>query len=114
MLSPEIKNDPDYILFKPIIERGSGAYILGGFLLFVFIWCMYMYANQLIYGLGVTGLNVPISWGFYIVNFVFFIGISHAGTLISAILRLSKAEWRRPITRAAELITVIVLFLMRL
>ena len=61
-------------------------------------------------GLGVTGLNQPVSWGFYITNFVFFIGISHAGTLISAILRLSKAEWRRPITRMAEVITVLVLF----
>jgi molybdopterin-containing oxidoreductase family membrane subunit len=50
-----------------------------------------------------------VIWGFYIVNFVFFIGISHAGTLISAILRLSKAEWRRPITRMAEVITAIVL-----
>ncbi len=109
MLSPDIKKDPDYILYKPIIERGSSAYIAGGFLLFIFMWCMYMYANQLIKGLGVTGLNVPISWGFYIVNFVFFIGISHAGTLISAILRLSKAEWRRPITRMAEVITAIVL-----
>jgi molybdopterin-containing oxidoreductase family membrane subunit len=49
-------------------------------------------------------------WGVYITNFVFFIGISHAGTLISAILRLSHAEWRRPITRAAEVITVLVLF----
>ncbi len=54
-------------------------------------------------------MNEPVSWGFYIVNFVFFIGISHAGTLISAILRLSKAEWRRPITRMAEVITAIVL-----
>jgi molybdopterin-containing oxidoreductase family membrane subunit len=54
-------------------------------------------------------LGQPVSWGFYIINFVFFIGISHAGTLISAILRLSKAEWRRPITRMAEVITAIVL-----
>jgi molybdopterin-containing oxidoreductase family membrane subunit len=58
----------------------------------------------------VTGLNVPVYWGLYITNFVFFIGISHAGTLISAILRLAHAEWRRPITRAAEVITVLVLF----
>ena len=63
-----------------------------------------MYFNQIRYGLAVTGMNQPVTWGFYIVNFVFFIGISHAGTLISAILRLSKAEWRRPITRMAEVI----------
>ena len=48
--------------------------------------------------------------GIYITNFVFFIGVSHAGTLISAILRLCRAEWRRSITRAAEVITVLVLF----
>lgn len=105
----DLKKDPDYILYKPILEKGRGAYLLGGAFLAIFIWTMYMYATQLNRGLGVTGLNSPISWGFYIVNFVFFIGISHAGTLISAILRLSKAEWRRPITRMAEVITAIVL-----
>ena len=57
-------------------------------------------------GLGVTGLNRPVMWGFFIVNFVFWIGISHAGVMLSAILRLSKAEWRRPATRAAEILTV--------
>ncbi len=66
---------------------------------------------QLIYGLSITGLNEPIFWGIYIINFVFFIGISHAGTLISAILRLSRAEWRRPVTRMAEAITVFALFI---
>ena len=53
-------------------------------------------------GLGITGLNRPVVWGFFITNFVFWIGISHAGVMLSAILRLSKAEWRRPATRAAE------------
>ncbi|MBI2872718.1 MAG: polysulfide reductase NrfD [Chloroflexi bacterium] len=62
----------------------------------------YMYNR----GLGVTGLNRPIFWGIFIVNFVFWIGISHAGVMLSAILRLSHAEWRRPATRAAELLTV--------
>ena len=57
-------------------------------------------------GLGVTGLNRPVFWGFFITNFVFWIGISHAGVMLSAILRLSKAEWRRPATRAAEVLTV--------
>ena len=57
-------------------------------------------------GVGVTGLNRPVFWGFYMVNFVFWIGISHAGIMISAILRLTQAEWRRPVTRAAEVLTV--------
>ena len=47
-------------------------------------------------GLGITGLNYKVVWGFFITNFVFWIGISHAGVMLSAILRLAKAEWRRP------------------
>lgn len=66
---------------------------------------------QLWRGLAVTAMTDYFSWGIYIVDFVFFIGISMAGTLISAILRLSGAEWRRPITRMAEGITVIALLL---
>ena len=50
-----------------------------------------------------------VSWGLYISTFVFFIGISHSGTLVSAILRITKQEWRRPITRSAELLTFVSL-----
>ena len=57
-------------------------------------------------GLWLTGLQRPVFWGFFIVNFVFWIGVSHAGTMISSILRLTQAEWKRPITRAAEVMTV--------
>lgn len=57
-------------------------------------------------GMGVTGLNRPIMWGFFITNFVFWVGISHAGVMLSAILRLAQAEWRRPATRAAEVLTI--------
>jgi molybdopterin-containing oxidoreductase family membrane subunit len=85
--------------------------LLVGILAAVVLFMYFMYGRQILYGLGVTGLNEPVTWGFYIVNFVFFIGISHAGTLISAILRLSQAEWRRPITRMAEVITVMVLLI---
>lgn len=56
-------------------------------------------------GLGLAGINRPAYWGIFIVNTVFWIGISHAGTFISAILRVLKAEFRRPFTRAAELMT---------
>ena len=64
------------------------------------------WAWQIAHGLGVTGLNAPVFWGVYLVNFVFFIGISHAGTLISSILRITDTAWRRPFTRLAEAITV--------
>ena len=57
-------------------------------------------------GIGVTGLNRPGMWGFMLVNFVFWVGISHAGIMLSAILRLAQAEWRRPATRAAEVLTI--------
>ena len=57
-------------------------------------------------GFGVTGYNRPVMWAFLLVNFVFWVGISHAGIMLSAILRLTQAEWRRPATRAAEVLTI--------
>jgi molybdopterin-containing oxidoreductase family membrane subunit len=57
-------------------------------------------------GVGVWGVNVPTGWGFAIVNFVFWIGIGHAGTLISAILFLFRQRWRTSINRAAEAMTI--------
>ena len=65
-----------------------------------------MYIRQLIQGLGETGMGRPVYWGIYMVNFIFLIGVSMAGTLISAALQLIKAEWRSPITRMAESLTV--------
>ncbi|MSQ15041.1 MAG: molybdopterin oxidoreductase [Dehalococcoidia bacterium] len=67
------------------------------------------FAIMVIFGLGVTGLTTIVPWAFMITNFVFWVGISHAGVMISAILRLTQAEWRRPVTRAAEVLTVFAL-----
>ena len=64
------------------------------------------WAYQIYLGLGTTGLRVPEFWGLYITNFVFWIGIGHAGTLISAILYLFRARWRMSIFRAAEAMTI--------
>jgi len=58
------------------------------------------------YGLGVWGVNQPVSWGMDIVNFVFWVGIGHAGTLISAILFLLRQRWRNGIARFAEAMTI--------
>jgi Ni/Fe-hydrogenase subunit HybB-like protein len=69
------------------------------------------FAYQTWQGFGITGIKWPIYWGFFITNFVFWIGISHAGTLISAILRMVQAEWRRPVTRCAEVITAFALMI---
>ncbi len=79
------------------------------FLVLVIFTGLGAYGYELNKGLGVSGLNRPVFWGFYITNFVFWIGISHAGIMISAILRLTQAEWRRPVTRAAEVMTIFAL-----
>ena len=88
---------------------GLAGKIWIGSLLSVVAAAAVAYAYQLASGLKVTAMREYISWGVYIANFVFFIGISHAGTLISAILRVTNAEWRRSVTRVAEAITVFAL-----
>ncbi len=60
----------------------------------------------LVKGVGIWGLNVPVAWGFAIINFVWWIGIGHAGTLISAILLLLNQDWRTSINRFAEAMTL--------
>jgi molybdopterin-containing oxidoreductase family membrane subunit len=97
------------VLLRPLVETSRGFYVTAAVLGAVVLWGVFAYYLQLRYGLGRTGLNRPEYWGIYIICFVFFIGISHAGTLISAILRVSQAEWRRSITRSAELITVLII-----
>lgn len=93
----------------PITGTSRAYYVWVAFLLAVIGWGIYAYSRQLQDGLIVTGMRDRISWGLYITTFVFFIGISHAGTLISAILRVSQARWRTPITRMAEFITLVSL-----
>jgi molybdopterin-containing oxidoreductase family membrane subunit len=97
------------ILLKPLVRTTGWFWFWAGLMALIAVWGAIAYYLQVWLGLGVTGLNTPEYWGIYIINFVFFIGISHAGTLISAILRISKAEWRRSITRSAEFITVLVI-----
>ncbi|MGH8732921.1 MAG: NrfD/PsrC family molybdoenzyme membrane anchor subunit, partial [Burkholderiales bacterium] len=70
---------------------------------------IYAYVYQVQRGLWVTGLNQKVSWGFYIINCVFFIGISYGGAMTSAILRLTNAKWRAPLTRLAEATAVAAL-----
>jgi Ni/Fe-hydrogenase subunit HybB-like protein len=79
--------------------------VLGGL---VGMW-MITWGFQMYFGIGITGLNRPVEWALYIVNFVYFIGIGHAGTFISAALRVLKTEFRRPISRAAETLTLFAL-----
>ena len=110
MKEKQFSLEEDAPLFNPIKKTGKPFYLAASILAAIILWAVFAYLNQYGHGLGITGLVRPVFWGVYITNFVFFIGISHAGTLISAILRLAKAEWRRSITRSAEVITVLVLF----
>lgn len=114
-MRPEVKaklatmSEDERTLLRPLVETSRRFHVTCALLGAVVLWGILAYCLQVLYGLGRTGLNRPEYWGIYIIAFVFFIGISHAGTLISAILRVSKAEWRRAITRSAELITVLVI-----
>jgi Ni/Fe-hydrogenase subunit HybB-like protein len=96
-------------LLWPIFHTSRRYYILVVALIAFGLPGIFAYVYQMSNGMGVAGITRPVFWGFYITNFVFWIGISHAGTLISAILRLVNAGWRRPVTRCAEAITVFAL-----
>ena len=96
-------------VLAPLRGTGWRYFAWLAFLLAVLGWALYAYSQQLQYGLIVTNLRDRISWGLYIASFVFFIGISHAGTLLSAILRVTRAHWQMSITRMAEFITGVAL-----
>src|SRR5512138_3953288 len=98
-------------LLRPLRKTSISFYSLVACLGTIILIGLGSWLYQMWNGLAVTGLRWPIFWAFYITNFVFWIGISHAGTLISAILRLVNATWRRPVTRCAEVITVFALMI---
>lgn len=77
----------------------TGAFALLMMFLFAIAWLLYR-------GTGIWGINVPIAWGFAIVNFVWWVGIGHAGTFISAILLLLHQKWRTAINRFTETMTL--------
>ncbi len=87
-------------------HTGRGWIIGFGISLVLMLVLMYSLAVLLVVGVGVWGVNVPVAWGFAIVNFVWWIGIGHAGTLISAILLLLRQQWRTSINRFAEAMTL--------
>jgi Ni/Fe-hydrogenase subunit HybB-like protein len=98
-------------LLRPMLQTSWRFYALVTLLGAIVALGLGTWMYQMYMGFGMTGINMPIYWAFYITNFVFWIGISHAGTLISAILRLVNAGWRRPVTRCAEVITAFALMI---
>src|SRR5688572_24112069 len=79
------------------------ALTVAGLLVMLFLYAVTM---LFVKGVGIWGINVPVAWGFAIINFVWWVGIGHAGTLISAILLLFRQEWRTSINRFAEAMTL--------
>ncbi len=91
------------------LGRAGWCLLVG--LVAIVCWGAGAYIYQLRHGLAATGMNDYFSWGLYIINYIFLIGVGMAGTLISAMLRLTGASWRRSITRLAEAITLFALLL---
>ena len=101
--SPRQLNDEMLSSLGPPSRRW---WLLALFLGAVVAWGLAAFTWQMTHGMYVTGKNRPVMWALYITGFVFWVGMSHSGTMVSAILRLSRANWRRPILRAAEAMTV--------
>lgn len=94
--------------FAPQMETISKSGLISSVVMLLFILGgVYALIVQIVKGHIVTGMRDNVVWGIYIVNFIFFIGISYAGALISGILHLLRVDWRTPIIRIAEIITVI-------
>jgi molybdopterin-containing oxidoreductase family membrane subunit len=99
-------NKHEALLLNPVGRATRADRLLWAFLGGLLLMGVALWVRQFILGLGVTGMNRPVYWGVYITNFVFFIGLAHSGTFISAILRVAGQGWRKPLTRAAEAITL--------
>ena len=105
MANTELRKVDDTILQslgRPSI--GYGLIMAGCAFLMLIGFIAYCFQYEL--GMGVTGLSIPVAWATYITNFVWWVGIAHAGTLISAILWLFRTTWRNRINRAAEAMTI--------
>lgn len=94
------------IVLYPVLKTPWGW--IGGIAVAGLLLMLYLYSLATLFtvGIGIWGINVPVAWGFDIINFVWWIGIGHAGTLISAILLLFRQDWRTSINRAAEAMTI--------
>jgi molybdopterin-containing oxidoreductase family membrane subunit len=98
--------DIDREILRTLTPPKKAYYLLIGLCLAGLAYGAFCEAYQILTGMGSTGLMHPVMWGIYLISFVFWVGIAHSGTLISAILYLFRAPWRTPIARSAEAMTV--------
>jgi len=103
------KTDVFDVATRPMLRPGEYFWLAIAGLSVLVLWGAVSYLYQLKNGLGVTGLNQQVTWGFYITDMVFFIGVSYGGAMTSAILRLTNAPWRAPLSRMAETMAVMSL-----
>lgn len=97
----------DKVSSDVLTKKSPKGLLLGLFISFVLVMVLFFAIGYLfLRGVGIWGIKIPIAWGFAIVNFVWWIGIGHAGTLISAILLLLAQRWRNSINRFAEAMTL--------
>ncbi len=95
------------LVAKPMVEQPNKKYFIAlGISLSALVFGAVCLAISFTYGVGMWGNDQPVAWGFPIINFVFWVGIGHAGTLISAILFLLRQKWRTGIARFAEAMTI--------
>ncbi|MBI1855214.1 MAG: hypothetical protein HYR93_05040 [Chloroflexi bacterium] len=106
MHDPRSRGEMNDMVMESMHSTTWKYWTVTGILAVIVVVCLfYAWYYLIMQGLGVAGVNRPVYWGIFLVEVVFWIGISHAGTFISAILRVLKVEGRRPFTRAAELMT---------
>ncbi len=106
LLDPIPQEEMNQIMLRPMLRTGPAYWLTVAVLATIVIVCLFgVWGYMIRWGMGVAGIRRPVFWGVFIATFVFWIGISHSGTFVSAILRVFNAEYRRPITRAAELMT---------
>lgn len=111
LLAERKSSEINQAVLEPMFRSGWKFWLLVAFLGALVLWGLYAWGYLIYWGMGTAGINRPVYWGFFIATFVFWVGISHAGTMISAVLRLLKADWRRPITRGAEAMTAFALMM---
>ena len=114
-VNDNLRQESDIVDYKDQIERDILVAMSKPTLLFWFglgiavalvLWGAISWTTQIMRGMGVANINNPIGWGVYITDFVFWVGIAHSGTLISAVLYLFKAKFRSRFNRTAEAMTI--------
>jgi len=105
---PDVKTmaEVNVDVLKALDRPGKGWWMLLGLCVLGIGLMLWSWGIQMVDGIGVSGLTSPVGWGVYITTFVFWVGIAHSGTLISAVLFLFRAPWRQSIYRVAEAMTV--------